>query len=98
MIPNQLNTTNLSLRPFASVGYGIHAKLRGRGLCVEAVAEVLDRAFSEYAQLNEVDAYTDPANSASIRVLNKLGFAESPVAPEDGTKFCISRPDWEIRK
>ena len=45
-------------RTVASVGYGIHADLRGRGLCAEAVMKALDCAFSDYPELGEIRAFT----------------------------------------
>jgi RimJ/RimL family protein N-acetyltransferase len=78
----------------ASVGYGIHADLRGRGLCVEAVKKILDSAFSEYPELGEIRAHTDKANSASIRVLQKMGFLEASHAGDGGQTFCLLRSDW----
>ncbi len=56
------------------IGYGVHGDLRGRGLAVEAAQTVIDQAFARYAQLQKIRAHTDPENTASIRVLEKLGF------------------------
>ena len=84
----------------ATVGYGIHAALRGRGLCREAVTKVLDSAFAAYPELQEVCAHTDAENSASIRVLRKLGFSERCAISEDahsaaGVTYGLLRAEWK---
>jgi RimJ/RimL family protein N-acetyltransferase len=90
----------------ALLGYGVHAKLRGRGLTIEAVATVLDGAFSEYPKLQTVQARTDAKNVASIRVLKKLGFskvnapgdkAEEPDASAHDSTFHLMRTEWRTR-
>ncbi len=82
----------------ATVGYGIHAGLRGRGLCQEAVEKVLDDAFSAYPELERIAALTDRENRASIRVLHKIGFSEEPGVESDGLSFSLARPVWEARQ
>ncbi len=88
------------------IGYGIHADLRGRGLCAEAATTVLSYAFSSYPKLRMVRAHTDMANSASIRVLMKLGFSAQSF-PSDGRNgegqsqgeavFCLKRDEWRAQ-
>ncbi len=75
----------------ATIGYGIHADLRGRGLCVEAVQKVLSAAFREHSGLAEVFAHTDAANRASMRVLEKLGFSQDHAAAAAGVTFRLLR-------
>ena len=84
-------------RKSASVGYGIHSRLRGRSLCVEAVEMVMACAFLEHPELDLINAFTDSRNSASIRVLKKLGFSECSNERESGSTFCITRSDWDRR-
>ena len=84
-------------RVSASVGYGIHARLRGRGLCAEAVEQVLEQAFRGYPELDAVHALTDARNSASIRVLKKLGFSEFADSREGDSSYRLSRADWAAR-
>lgn len=66
----------------ATLGYGIHRELRGRGLTGEAVAAVVDEAFAVYPQLEKVTAHTDARNASSSRLLEKLGFTR------EGTLRC----------
>jgi RimJ/RimL family protein N-acetyltransferase len=57
----------------ATIGYSIITAEQGRGYGTEAVAAVIDALFSE-AHLHRITASADPANDASRRVLEKLGF------------------------
>jgi [ribosomal protein S5]-alanine N-acetyltransferase len=57
----------------AEVGYEIARHFRGRGLMPEALRPILAFGF-ERMQLHSVEAKIHPDNSASIRVLEKLGF------------------------
>ena len=75
----------------ALLGYGVHGDLRGRGLVAESVTTILDSAFHEYPQLTKIQARTHPDNTASIRVLTKLGF--SPALAEELT-FELLRANW----
>ncbi len=77
----------------ATVGYGIHAGLRGRGFCAEAVRLVMENAFAEYGELEQIGAFTDQENSASMRVLEKLGFRENADTRGSGRMFCLRRSD-----
>jgi [ribosomal protein S5]-alanine N-acetyltransferase len=57
------------------LGYTLGRAWWGRGYATEAAQACLDVAFGELA-LSSVIAIADPANPASARVLEKLGFAE----------------------
>ncbi len=61
---------------FPEIGFILHPDCWGRGLGREAVATVVDHGFNETG-LSEVTADVDPRNHASIRLLEKLGFAET---------------------
>ncbi len=78
-----------------SIGYGIHADLRGRGLCVEAATAALDSAFATYPALNEIRAYTHKDNHPSVRVVKKMGFIEETGGNDDGRTFCLLRSAWK---
>lgn len=58
------------------LGYAIAPDCWGRGYAVEACAAAIRYAFDELPllRLNRIEATTDPANAASRRVLEKLGF------------------------
>lgn len=55
--------------------YGLLPEAWGMGLATEAAAAVLGRAFGSGA-FTEVIAATDVPNTASVRVLERLGFRE----------------------
>ncbi len=59
----------------AEVGYEIARRWWGRGLTPEAVAAVLRYGFSVLG-LHRIEAGVLPGNHASVRVLQKLGFAD----------------------
>jgi RimJ/RimL family protein N-acetyltransferase len=54
------------------IGWVLSPTHSGRGYATEAARALLDAAFGELG-LDEVVAVADPANAASIRVLDKLG-------------------------
>jgi RimJ/RimL family protein N-acetyltransferase len=89
----------------AVLGYGVHADLWGRGLCAEAATKVLDCAFAVYPALHTVRAHTHVDNSASARVLQKLGFSKEHTPGRDlgdgepashGPTFHLLRAEWSV--
>lgn len=56
----------------AMIGYTLAPAFRGRGLATEVAGAVVDRLFERGA--HRVSATLDPANVASARVLERLGF------------------------
>lgn len=57
----------------AELGYGVSVGCWGRGIAKEAAGVILDWGFGEL-ELRRVAASVDPDNTASIRVLEALGF------------------------
>lgn len=62
----------------AEVGYTLDPVHQGRGYAVEAVGAVVDALFAR--GVHRVEAVVDPANRASRRVLERLGFEREGVA------------------
>ncbi|MCW1967367.1 MAG: GNAT family N-acetyltransferase [Anaerolineae bacterium] len=60
----------------AEIGYTLTKAYWGRGLATEAVRAALDFGFKQ-AKLQQVTARTTPENTASARVLKKLGFRQT---------------------
>lgn len=60
--------------PEIELAYGLARDVWGRGYATEAAAACLRVGFEELG-LDRIVADVDPANAASIRVLDKLGFA-----------------------
>ena len=61
---------------FPEIGLIFHPDHWGRGFAREALAPVLDRAFSVHG-LPKVDADVDPRNHGSLKLLGNLGFHET---------------------
>lgn len=88
------------------VGYILHPDVWGRGLATEAVGAVLDRLFqtTDHAAAR---ADVDPANAASIRLLEKLGFQQAGFAAntwnvggvwQDSAFYTLSRDAWSDQR
>ena len=58
-----------------TVGYWVDSAVAGRGIAPVALALVVDHCFGS-ARLHRVEANVRPENTASRRVLDKLGFRE----------------------
>lgn len=59
----------------AAVGYWVDERVAGRGVAPTALALVLDHCFGEVG-LHRVEANVRPENTASLRVVRKLGMRE----------------------
>jgi len=90
---------------FPDIGYILAPELWGQGLVAEALAPIIARAF-EQAGLERITADVDPRNTASIRLLEKLGFVETHRAERtwliagawcDSVYFALSREGWLAR-
>jgi RimJ/RimL family protein N-acetyltransferase len=69
----------------------------GRGLATEAARAALDFGF-EQTPLERIVAYAVPANTASTRVMEKLGMryeADDRLWDMDLVRYAISRKEWE---
>jgi RimJ/RimL family protein N-acetyltransferase len=90
---------------FPDIGYIIDPALWGQGLVAEALAPIIARAFDCHG-LARITADVDPRNQGSIRLLEKLGFAETHRALCtwlidgewcDSVYFALERQDWVAR-
>ena len=72
-----IGLSNIVRRAFCSahIGYWVDSRVAGRGIIPTAVALVVDHAF-RFAGLHRVEANIQPENTASRRVVEKLGFRE----------------------
>jgi RimJ/RimL family protein N-acetyltransferase len=66
----------------AELGYAIHAGFHGRGIALEATRAMLTLGVEQLA-LQHVRAVVDARNSASIRLLERLGFTPVDDAAAD---------------
>ena len=71
-------------------GYGISEAYQNNGYATEAVKAVLEWAFS-HPEVIAIEAETESENAASIRVLEKCGFALNGIIGEEGPRWAISR-------
>ncbi|BAL92332.1 putative GCN5-related N-acetyltransferase [Actinoplanes missouriensis 431] len=81
-IVGRVNLNNVVLGTFlsASLGYWVAESAAGRGVATRAVADVVDRAFTEHG-LHRVEAGTLTHNVRSQRVLERNGFTRFGLAP-----------------
>ncbi|MFV9507656.1 MAG: GNAT family N-acetyltransferase [Oscillochloridaceae bacterium umkhey_bin13] len=91
----------------AEIGYELGRQWWGQGLMPEALAAILEFGFAQMG-LHSVEANIDPANAASRRVLEKLGFVQEAYFREnyyepdkgrfaDSEIFGLLRTDWQRR-
>lgn len=64
------------------IGYMLHAGHHGQGLMQEALSAVLDFGF-RHVGLHSVEAQVAPANTASIRLLERNGFVREGLFREN---------------
>ncbi len=73
----------------ASIGYWIDARVAGRGLTPLAVAMACDHCFATL-RLHRIEIVIRPENTASLRVVGKLGFRHEGMRPS----FLHIDGDW----
>jgi ribosomal-protein-alanine N-acetyltransferase len=94
--------------PFQSafVGYWVDAEHAGQGYVPEGVAVILRHGFEELG-LHRIEAAIVPRNTASRRVMDKLGLREEGLAErflqirgvwEDHVRYAITIEEWNERR
>jgi [ribosomal protein S5]-alanine N-acetyltransferase len=94
--------------PFQSafVGYWVDAEHAGQGYVPEGVALILRHGFEELG-LHRIEAAIVPRNSASRRVMDKLGLREEGLAErflqirgvwEDHARYAMTIEEWDERR
>ena len=100
-----LNTIHRGARQNAYVGYWIDEAVAGRGHMPEAVVAVLRFAFDDL-HLHRVQIAIVPRNTASRRVIEKLGLRDEGTALrylqingvwEDHVRYAITAEEWAER-
>lgn len=85
------------------LGYSIARTHWNKGFCTEAGAAVIDAAFSAHPDLNRLHARADERNTASQRVMEKLGMQKEGVLRMsrvergealDEAWYAILRNEW----
>lgn len=83
--------------------YGLHPEYRGRGFATEAARGICDHAFVDLG-FRLVEAATDAPNTASSRVLDRLGMRRVRVDGVDGVEtsgtvfYVLDRDSWAVAK
>jgi ribosomal-protein-alanine N-acetyltransferase len=72
------------------LGYRIDEQLTGKGLATEAIKYAIEYIFSQL-KLHRIEANVMPANIASMRVVEKLGFINEGLAK----KYLKVNGKWE---
>jgi len=87
----------------AEIGYDLTATHRKQGVMTEALTAMIDFLFGP-AQFNRLEAFTDPRNIGSNRLLEKLGFRREGILRDytffrgrflDDYMYALLRSDWE---
>ena len=90
----------------AEIGYALGRACWGQGYMHEALTALVGFAFGEM-DLRRLEADTDPRNAASIRALERLGFAREGLLRErwvvageasDSALLGLLRRDWNARQ
>lgn len=103
----EINLSGVQRGPFqsGSIGYWISEADAGQGLVPEAMILLLRFAFESLC-LHRVQVAIIPRNTASLRVVQKLGFREEGLAVgyleingvwEDHLRFALTAPEWDAR-
>lgn len=88
------------------VGYILHPDVWGQGLASEALAAVIDHVFAT-TDHDALTADVDPNNAASIKLLERLGFARTGEAKAtwhiggqwmDSLYYGLERSRWPVRQ
>ena len=89
----------------AELGYEIARDVWGRGIAAEASTAICDWGFREYG-LARIDAWADPRNRRSVRVMGKLGmiyegrhrsYEVGRGRRVDGVSYAVLRDEWSER-
>ena len=87
----------------AEIGYSLFEKYRGKGFMHEALKRIIDYGFGEM-RLNRIEAFMEPGNEPSKRMIKKLGFKQEGVLREhyrsadkihDSIVFSLLRSDYQ---
>ena len=89
---------------FPETGFLFAPEMWGQGFASEALRAVIARAFAVHG-LAAIEADVDPRNAASLRLLGRLGFAETGRAARTwlvGEEWCdsvylrLGREGWSV--
>jgi ribosomal-protein-alanine N-acetyltransferase len=104
----EINLSSVQRGPFQSayVGYWVDEKLAGQGYVPEALV-LVGRFVFEELRLHRLQIAIIPRNTASRRVVEKLGIREEGIAQryleingvwEDHVRYAITAEEWVVRR
>ncbi|MBA3281009.1 MAG: GNAT family N-acetyltransferase [Acidimicrobiia bacterium] len=104
----EINLSSIQRGPFQSayVGYWIDQERAGQGLMPEALVVLARFAFDDI-HLHRVQVSIIPRNTASRRVVDKLGLRQEGIAEkyleingvwEDHIRYALTAEEWEERR
>jgi [ribosomal protein S5]-alanine N-acetyltransferase len=107
-LAGEINLTAVQRGPFQSayVGYWIDEKHAGNGYMPESLVVLAQFAFDEL-HLHRIQISIIPRNSASRRVVEKLGIRDEGVAQryleingewEDHIRYALTSEEWSLRR
>jgi ribosomal-protein-alanine N-acetyltransferase len=107
-LAGEINLTAVQRGPFQSayVGYWIDEKHAGNGYMPESLVVLAQFAFDEL-HLHRIQISIIPRNSASRRVVEKLGIRDEGVAQryleingewEDHIRYAVTSEEWALRR
>jgi ribosomal-protein-alanine N-acetyltransferase len=107
-LAGEINLTAVQRGPFQSayVGYWIDEKHAGNGYMPESLVVLAQFAFDEL-HLHRIQISIIPRNSASRRVVEKLGIRDEGVAQryleingewEDHIRYALTSEEWALRR
>lgn len=85
------------------IGYDLNRGYWGKGIMTEALSLIIDYAF-EKSEVNRIEAFVEPPNTASGALLEKLGFSMEGILREhemcrgkmtDIQLFSLLRKEWK---
>ena len=86
----------------AYLGYGLFADFTGRGYATDAVRLMVRYAFNEL-KLHRIEANIQPNNTASIKLVARLGFSKEGFSPKylkisgqwrDHERWALIKENW----
>jgi ribosomal-protein-alanine N-acetyltransferase len=79
----------------AEIGYELHPDYQGAGLMNEAIQTIIYHGFTTL-QLSTIEAYTQPGNARSVKLLEKNNFVQDPTINNSGSsreiRFILQKP------
>ncbi|WP_410880594.1 GNAT family N-acetyltransferase [Myroides sp. DW712] len=89
----------------AEIGYELHPNFWRNGIMTEAIAAIIPFGFTKF-ELNRIEAFIDPANISSRKLLEKVGLQAEGVLRDyffekgkfvDGELFSLLKREYSIR-